>query len=140
MSKAALELSESDIERRYKAGRGGGELSKYRPWIEHHDVSGLGLASRIPSAKTGRHHHLFSQYTSAAFLELIRMRIVTDVREHYPLDREVTREIATEMGVPHPIYRNGIDKVLTTNLLVSVDGPDGAVLFARAGRRADDLD
>jgi len=133
------DLTEKQIERRYAEGRGQGELSSYRPFIDHHDLSSLGRASRAPSRKTGRTHHFFSDVETSAFLELIRMPEVVDVREQFPLDREDTRAIAAEMGVDHPKYRNGVDTVMTTDLLVLVSAGSETIRYARAGKRVADL-
>jgi hypothetical protein len=133
-------LTEKQIADRYASGFGAGEFSEYRPWIDHHDLSSLGLASRVPSRKTGRLHHLFSQIETTAFLEFIRMPEVCDVREQYPLDREVTRAIALEMGVAHPVYPNGVDTVMTTDLVVCVAESDQIIFFARSGKPASELE
>ena len=134
-----MKLTEAQVQKRYAEGRGSGELADYKPFIDHHDVSSLGLASRVPSVKTGRIHHFLSNVETDAFRELVRMPQVLDIREQYPLDREDTRRIAAEMGVPHPVYRPGVDMVMTTDLLVIVASGGEQVRFARAGKTIADL-
>lgn len=131
-----MRLTEKQIAKRLAEGRGEGELGGYKPFIDHHDLSSLGRSSRVPSAKTGRLHHLFSDIERSAFLEFIRQPQVFDVREQFPLERAITRRIALEMGVPHPQATPGTDLVMTTDLVVVVRSAGKESWFARAAKPA----
>lgn len=141
MARRRLIFTEAEIRKRYAAGRGEGDGADYMPWLEHHDLSSLGLSTRIYSPKTRRIHHLLSGIEAGAFLEMILNPDVLDVQEQFPLDREDTRSIATEIGVRHPVYPGGtVDVVMTTDLVVHVVADGNVVRFARAVKPAGELD
>ena len=68
MAKSQQSLSELQIVRRIKDGRGQGFGKQYRPWLYVQDVPSEGRSHRIYSHKTGRVHHLLSDLELAAFL------------------------------------------------------------------------
>ena len=141
MAKRRYGFDEGKIQRFLKEGRGQGTGADYQPWLTIQDVSSKGLSSRILGRKTGRDHHLLSKGESGLFLLLDWSDSVTDIREQYPLDRDETRRIASEMGVRHPIdSKSQADLVMTTDLLFDVQSNNGHALFARSVKLAVDLD
>lgn len=141
MAKRQIKMTEQVIGERYRAGRGIGDRDTYRPWLDVHDLSSLGLSARVPCPKTGRLHHLLSGLETGAFMEFMLMPDVIDVQEQYPLDREDTRSIALEMGVAHPTYPGGkVDVVMTTDLVVHRRTPNGVVRYARSVKPVAELD
>lgn len=141
MARRAIKFTEDEIAKRYREGRGSGDVRSYKPWLTTHDLSSLGESVRVPSPKTGRGHHLLSGIETGAFLELILNPNVIDVQEQYPLDREDTRPIALDLGVKHPTYPGGsVDVVMTTDLVVYVKDGDAIRRFARAVKPASELD
>ena len=141
MAKRRYGIDEDKIARFVKEGRGQGCGAEYRPWLTVQDVSSLGRSSRIHSSKTGREHHLLSDLETSMFLLLEWSGAVTDIREQFPLDRDMTRQIATEMGVRHPAdIQNKADIVMTTDFLVDVKNGNGNTLIVRTVKPASELD
>lgn len=141
MAKRRYGFDEEKIQRFLKESRGQGSGADYRPWLTIQDVSSLGLSSRILGCKTGRDHHLLSKGETGLFLLFDWSDSVTDIREQYPLNRDETRRIASEMGVRHPIdTKSQTDLVMTTDLLVDAQSDSGHALFARSVKLAVDLD
>ena len=81
--------TEEKIKRWTAEKRGKGTGASYQPWIEVKDVSSLGRSRRVWSPKTGRVHHLLSDIEHDIFLAAEWSSNVQDIREQYPLDREV---------------------------------------------------
>ncbi|ADL55258.1 heteromeric transposase endonuclease subunit TnsA [Gallionella capsiferriformans] len=141
MAKRRYGIDEDKIIRFTKEGRGQGCGPEYRPWLTVQDVSSRGRSSRIHGVKTGREHHLLSDMETATFLLLDWSNAVTDIREQFPLERDVTRRIATEMGVRHPIdSQSQTDVVMTTDFLVNFQTSNGALLLARSVKPYGELD
>lgn len=141
MAKRRYEFDEDKFARFLKEERGQGSGKSYKPWLTIQDVPSRGRVSRIPGGKTGRLHHLLSDHESAAFFLLEWSDDVLDIREQFPLDREITRKIAVEMGVPHPYdIKTKVDIVMTTDLLVDMRAPHGTKIVAIAVKPSADLD
>lgn len=96
--------TEERIERLYKEGRGRGAGAQYRPLLEVHDVPSLGLARRAHGVTTGRVHHLLSNVEFQFFLMLDWAADVDDIREQYPINRELTQDMALTLRIKHPCY------------------------------------
>jgi len=65
---------------------------------------------------------------------------VIDIREQFPLDRNVTREIAKEMGVAHPIESSTrTEIVMTTDFLIDVRDGNATRLVARSVKPMQEL-
>jgi len=119
MSKYQYAATESRIARRLAAGRGSGEGASYQPFLKTRDVSSNGRRSRILGSKSGRVHHFLSDLEVRAFYELEWDDTVVDIRERFPLPREITRRIARAIGIRHPRTKpNGAACVLMTDLVV----------------------
>jgi hypothetical protein len=141
MAKRRYGIDEDKISRFVKEGRGQGHGAEYRPWLTVQDVSSRGRSTRIHGCKTGREHHLLSDMETATFLLLDWSNAVTDIREQFPLDRDVTRKIATEMGVRHPVdSQSQTDIVMTTDFLVDIQTSNGTRLGARSVKPCVELD
>lgn len=117
MAKSQQSLSEHQIARRIKEGRGQGVGKKYRPWLYVQEVPSEGRSHRIYSHKTDRIHHLLSDLELAVFLVLEWTHSIADIREQFPLRREDTLAIAIEHGLKHPSVR-GVDQVMSSDFLV----------------------
>ncbi len=121
MAKRRYEIDEAKIARFQKEGRGTGIGKDYKPWLTVQDVSSLGRSSRIHSFKTGREHHFLSDLETNLFHLLNWFDSVVDIREQFPLDREVTRMLSQQMGVVHPRdTTTQTDIVMTTDFVVDV--------------------
>lgn len=141
MAKRRYSFDEAKIDRFLKEGRGKGVGPNYSPWLTIQDVSSFGRSSRILGAKTGREHHLLSDNESDFFFLLDWASRVIDIREQFPLDREVTKRIAAQMGVNHPSdTETRIDIVMTTDFIVDLATANDSITVARSVKPADDLD
>nr|WP_288500611.1 TnsA endonuclease C-terminal domain-containing protein [uncultured Pseudomonas sp.] len=129
-------LTQAQIDRRFKEGRGLGQGSDYKPFIYTRDVSSLGRSHRLLGSKTRRLHHLLSDLELAIFLTLNRSLHVTDIREQFPMRVEDTVRIAEEFGLPHSRYQ-GSPQVLTSDFLVDFDAPQRPTVAIQAKYSAD---
>lgn len=141
MAKRKYEFDEQKLARFKKEGRGEGHGIDYKPWLTIQDVPSKGRSSRIPSTKIPREHHLLSDNERGIFLLLDWSDDVTDVREQFPLNRDITRRIAKEMGVAHPMDpRTRTDIVMTTDFLVDKRLGNKIIEIARSVKSKADLD
>ncbi len=120
-------LTEDRIAKRYKEGRGSGHLESYKPWITEADLPPKkGHKDRGVCSVSNRRSIALSAVESFVRNYYEWAPGVTDIREQFPLDREVTRSIAREMGIQHPRDRfSKIDVVMTTDLVIDYSPPDG---------------
>lgn len=117
MGKKQYWSSEAKNKRWIKEGRGQGTSSNYKPWLTIRDVASEGRSHRVFGHITQRTHHLLSDLELAAFLLLQWRPTTTDIREQFPLDRTLTREISKQLGVQHPNYQ-GIDQYMSSDFVV----------------------
>ncbi|MRJ44276.1 Tn7 transposase TnsA N-terminal domain-containing protein [Idiomarina loihiensis] len=117
MAKSKYSLSEAQIAKRIKEGRGAGSGTDYSPWVRVDEVPSLGRSRQVYSHLTKRIHHLLSDLEFAVFLLLDNNPFVTDIREQFPLIRDDTRDIARGNNLPHPA-NNGVDTVILSDFLV----------------------
>ena len=122
-------------------GRGSGIGRDYLPWILAHQINSIGLTSRPPGWKTGRHHHCLSKLEAQYFYLLERADCVIDIREQFPLNHHATLKIAEDAGISYPwVRKTGFNTVLTTDFLVTVIDQDGKEkLLARTAKYVKDL-
>jgi len=138
MTKSKYSLSEAQIAKRIKEGRGSGFGTDYSPWVRVDEVPSLGRSRQVYSHLTKRIHHLLSDLEFAVFLLLDNNPFVTDIREQFPLIRDDTRDIAWENNLPHPA-NNGVDAVMSSDFLV--DSRDKSVpKFVLQAKYTDSLD
>ena len=125
-------LTEGRIAAWTRAGRGLCQGVDYRPWLTTRNVKSRGRKHRMRGILHDRVFHLMSDLERNAVLHFESQRPVIDIREQFPLDRELTRAIAGSMGVRHPTDpASKIESVMTTDLVVSFRPPSGG-LVARA--------
>lgn len=116
-------LSQQQIDKRLREGRGQGHGPGYKPFIYTRDVSSLGRSHRLPGSKSSRLHHLLSDLELAVFLMLDWSPKVLDIREQFPMRVDDTVRIARELGIPHATFK-GTSQVLSSDFLVDFDDPD----------------
>jgi hypothetical protein len=115
-----IKWTEKKIQSLEAAGHGRGIGKDYTPWLSVTDVSSLGRSRRVFSHKTGRTHELLSDVEYRLFLVLEWMSDVIDIREQYPLNREMTLTIAQQLGLRHPYYPGTqVATVMTVDFLVT---------------------
>lgn len=120
MARGIQKWTQGVIERLKLDGRGSGEGSTYKPWIDVINVSSLGRSRRVFSPLTGRQHELLSDVEWNLFLMLEWAEDVIDIREQFPLDCDLTQEIASALQIRHPCYpRTTVPTVMTVDFLVT---------------------
>jgi hypothetical protein len=141
MRRSRYGFDEAKIARFLKEGRGAGRGRDYKPWLTIQDVPSRGRSHRFPGRVTGRIHHLLSDLEFRTLLIYDWSRIVTDIREQFPLDRDDTRRIAEAMAVRHPAdQRSGTELVMTTDLVIDIAQAGRSITVARAVKPSADLD
>ncbi|MDF8365303.1 TnsA endonuclease N-terminal domain-containing protein [Achromobacter anxifer] len=121
-------MTETKLRQLFKEGRGSGHGPDYRSFITVFDLSSIGQSRRVPSIKVGRTLHLLSGLEHNVYLLLERSKEVIDIREQYPLDRDQTLEVASRLGLKHPVYPHSeVPVVMTVDFLVD---------FVRDGKRS----
>ena len=141
MANSRALIDRSTIERFRKEGRGQGTLQDYKPWLTVRDVPSRGKSSRDKGWKTGRTHHFLSTLELLYYFILEWSRMVTDIREQYPLlPIDDTLAIADSFGIKHPTHPKTKEPVvLTTDFYISLRNENGSFEHARTVKYAKDL-
>lgn len=140
MPKRKTGWTEEKIARYYKEGRGQGELSNYTPWLMIQDVPSSGRAHRVKGWTISRTHHLLSDMEYNYFCLLDWADEVIDIREQFPLPRDVTLPIAEEKNIKHPIdSATQTPIVMTTDFLITVRKEKEIIYFARTVKENKEL-
>ena len=116
-------FSEVKIQKWIKEGRGSGRNHEYKQWLKVGDFSSQGRSHRIYGYKSWRTHHLFSDLELAVFFILEWKSHVLEVREQFPLQREVTIELAKMSGIKHPEVA-GVLHNMSSDFLIDSMNPD----------------
>ncbi len=127
MSRGIKKWSEKRIAELQNEGRGRGHHASYQPWVRITDFHSRGRTHAPYSYRTGRNHELLSDGENETFAMLEWRLDNADIREQFPLDRDISLEIAHEIGVPHPYYPGtNVPCVMTLDFLVTrvVDGQE----------------
>jgi len=141
MKRGPQKWTEKVISQFEAEGRGTGELSAYRPWLTVGDVPSRGRVRQVFSAKTERTHHLLSDNEWRAFLMLEWALDIDDIREQYPLPRDITQEVALSLGVRHPAYPGTrVPAVMTLDFLVTRIRDGQRTLVAMDSKSDEELD
>lgn len=137
-----INWTEKKIAEMVANGHGRGVGAEYIPWIHVRDFSSRGTSRRAPSHKTGRKHQLLSDVEFDLFLLLEWSQEFSDIREQYPLDRDLTQDVARTLGIKYPCYPNThIPTVMTVDFLCTrhTTGGDEFVAFnAKRQEEAED--
>ncbi len=110
-------FTEVKFDKWIKEGRGSGQHADYRPWLTVRDFPSLGRVHRVFGHKSKRTHHLFSDLELCVFLMLEWHSEVTQIREQFPLERDLTRRLAIDSGIKHPNIA-GLDQYMSSDFLV----------------------
>jgi hypothetical protein len=133
MSRGIKKWSEEAITRLHREGRGTGRGPNYTPWVFVTDLYSQGRTHELYSHKTGRQHQLLSDGERDAFFLLEWAQDVVDIREQFPLPRDITLELAQQIAVRHPYYPGThVPAVMTIDFLVTklVDGRETPEAFS----------
>lgn len=140
MAKRKRATTEKSIKKREKEGRGQGRGVNYKPLLHIQDVASIGLSTRIKGWHTGRIHHFLSKLEFMFFLILEWSATVVDIREQFPLDREMTMAIAKQLGIKHPTDpKTKVPIVMTTDFMVTVTKGHKLMDLARCVKYEKDL-
>ena len=118
MTRRKYSPSDLQFQRWIKDGRGQGNGRHYKPWLTVRDVPSQGRSHRIFRFKSQRTHHLFSDLELAAFFILEWHPQTQEVREQFPLERQITLEIAQSTGIKHPSIA-GTHQYMSTDFFVN---------------------
>lgn len=120
MSRGRKKWSEEVIAQLQNEGHGKGRGPTYLPWIRVMDFYSDGRTREFHSHKFGREHHLLSDGEWSTYLMLEWARDVVDVREQFPLPRDITLEVAHGLGIAHQYYPGThVPFVMTLDFLVN---------------------
>ncbi|MBL0385550.1 TnsA endonuclease N-terminal domain-containing protein [Tumebacillus sp. ITR2] len=140
MSKRDRTWTEEKIAKYIKAGRGLGEGRHYKPWLTVQDVPANSRAHRIPGNKIGRTHHLMSDIERDYFYILDWLDEVIDIREQFPLERELTTKIAEQKNIKHSVdVKTRTPLVMTTDFLITLRRDNKVFHIARTIKPAEKL-
>ncbi|EFI70147.1 Tn7-like transposition protein A [Lysinibacillus fusiformis ZC1] len=141
MAKRESGWTEEKIARYIKLGKGQGELSEYTPWLNVQDFSSKGNVTRLNGWKTKRQHEFFSNLERSYFFLLDWSDDVLDIREQFPIDRELTFKIAEEKSIPHSIdNKNNTIIPMTTDFFITLIQNKRRVYLARTVKPSKDLE
>ncbi|MEC3471078.1 TnsA endonuclease N-terminal domain-containing protein [Bacillus albus] len=141
MAKRNNEWTERKIEKYIKEGRGQGELSNYKPWLTIQNVSSRGNSNRLKGWKTNRGHEFLSDLEEKYFFTQEWRKEVIDIREQFPLNRELTQKISEEKGINHPICTNTQTLVvLTTDFFLTIRSGEKIKYIARTVKPSNELE
>ncbi|MDM0110295.1 TnsA endonuclease N-terminal domain-containing protein [Variovorax sp. J22R24] len=111
--------TEDVLEYRHSIGHGVGEGKNYWPYFFVQEFSSRGTQTRIPDLLVGRTIHTHS-YIELGMHKWHEFNGYADYQENFPVEREITRAIAQQLGVRHPTYpKTRTDKVLTIDAVVT---------------------
>lgn len=124
-TKGAVTAGERRRRRHLKQGRGQGRGAAYKPGLKTHEVPTTSVKHRPSSAIFQRTLQLLSDLEFQVFILFESIYHVTDCREQFPLDLEVTIAIAERYGIKHPLLKEELHEQTTDLLLtVVVDGQE----------------
>lgn len=109
--------TEAQFAKWIQKGRGSGQHADYTPWLTVRDLPSLGRVHRVFGHKSKRTHHLLSDLELSIFLMLEWHGNVLQIREQFPLERDITRRLALEAGIKHPSIA-GVDQYMSSDFLV----------------------
>tara|TARA_R110001592_G_scaffold135108_1_gene351043 strand:- start:19771 stop:20595 length:825 start_codon:yes stop_codon:yes gene_type:complete len=118
MGKKRYWNSEAKNARWIKDGRGQGIGAEYKPWLTVRDVPSEGRSHRVFGHLTQRTHHLLSDLELATFLLLQWRESTQDIREQFPLDVTITKQLSEEAGIQHP-SSNGVTQIMSSDFVVT---------------------
>lgn len=128
MGRYRAPVTERNIARKLKEGRGQGHGPKYKPYIRVQEFGSRGLSLRVWGGHlTRRIHHYFSQLEYLWHCYFLSQKAVVDIREQFALlPQQRTLALAETLGIRHPADpRSNHPVVMTTDIVVT---------FVRHGR------
>ena len=139
MARRKYAMTENKVQRFYKERRGKGEGVNYKPWLTVFDFPSKGKIHRFYGLTVPREYHLFSDGEYECMTQYDWDPRVTDIREQFPLDRELTRKIAHHIKEIHPRTMSGTEYVFTTDFLLVFESCGQRRLLARTVKPEEEL-
>jgi len=94
---------------------------EYIPALTIHSLNSVGLSTRIPGIKSGRHHELLSKNEQNYFVIAEFSANVIDIREQFPMNIDRTQLIASELGLDHPYDPKKKEQIrMTSDFCISI--------------------
>lgn len=117
MARRKRKWDKQSIDKYLAVGKGKGELSSYKPWIEVRDFPSIGMSNRVYGITTNRVHHFLSSLELAYYYILVWSERIVDIREQYPiLDLLFVIETAEKAGIRYPFDKvSGFPYILTSD-------------------------
>lgn len=115
-------------------------LKDYQPFVKVADISSLGRSHRVFGHKTKRTHHLLSDLELAVFLIFEWHSNVEDIQEQFPLDIDITKQIADSVGIKHPSQKGELKTMTTDFYVISKDIKSITYQLALQAKYSKDLD
>ena len=112
----------------------------YQPFVKVADISSLGRSHRVFGHKTKRTHHLLSDLELAVFLLFEWHNNTEDIQEQFPLDINVTKQIANSVGIKHPSQKGELKTMTTDFYVISKDIKSITSQLALQAKYSKDLD
>lgn len=112
----------------------------YQPFVKVADISSLGRSHRVFGHKTKRTHHLLSDLELAVFLLFEWHNNTEDIQEQFPLDLNVTKQIADSVGIKHPSQKGELKTMSTDFYVISKDIKSITSQLALQAKYSKDLD
>lgn len=113
---------------------------EYKPAIPLRSFSSKGLTTQAKGWKTKRVHHFFSDLEYRYFLILEWSKLVTDIREQFPVPTEETLKIAEQAGIKHPINpQTKKPNLITTDFVITIKNKIGVSDQARTIKPSNEL-
>lgn len=112
----------------------------YQPFVKVSDISSLGRSHRVFGHKTKRTHHLLSDLELAVFLIFEWHSNVEDIQEQFPLDLNITKQIADNVGIKHPSQKGELKTMTTDFYVVSKNIKSSTYQLALQAKYSKDLD
>lgn len=139
MARRKYAWTEARVQKYFNEGRGQGEGAEYKPWLTVFDVPSMGRVHRVTGLTTRRTHHLLSDGEYRYLLQCDWQPEITDIREQFPLDRELTYRIARALKIRHPRTQDGTPYVMTTDFLLTEEVESSRRLIARTYKQSQEL-
>lgn len=137
------EWNDRTLKRFLKEGRGSGEKSSYKGWLQVQDISSKGRSSRVFCNTNLRIVHLLSDLQLYYFYLLEFDDEVIDIREQYPLLDFHELDIQLDPDLTNKLFdvKTKVPHIFTTSFLITrIDENNNPFYEARAIKTSSELE
>jgi hypothetical protein len=115
-----IKWTEKKIAEMVAEGYGLGTKESYKPWLNSDIVKSSGVTHDPYCEKIRRTVSLLSTVEESLYYALNWQTDIVDIREQYPLDRDLCRSMADRLGIAQVCYPDTrVPTVLTVDILVT---------------------